>query len=78
MVAACGPKMEPSTPRDIEEQNKVIEQKNKAVPYRNRAIDDINKGDWFAARKALQECVESLNDSDCVSELKDLESQHRF
>jgi hypothetical protein len=75
VLLACGPKAEPVAPPT---DPAALERKNKAIPYRNQAIDAMNKGDWAAARTALQQCVEELNDSDCISELKDLESQHRF
>ena len=79
IILGCGPKAGPSTSSDVKEKDPaVIERHNKAIPYRNKAIDARREGDWFAARKALQECVEELNDPDCASELADLESQHRF
>jgi len=55
-----------------------IERHNQAIPYRNRAIESQNQGDWAKAREALKECVDALDDPDCVKELQDLESRHRF
>lgn len=83
LLAACGPKEESSTPAARKEElhsndPAVIERHNKAVPYRNRAIEAQNAGDWAEARKALQECVQDLDDPDCKRELDDLESRHRF
>jgi len=82
-LVACAPKPDAGSPASAPSTNQsrdpaAIERHNQAIPYRNSAIDAQNKGDWFAARKALQECVEALGDPDCASELQDLESKHRF
>jgi len=69
--ADAAPAKTPMTPEEIERYNK-------AIPYRNEAIHAQNAGDWAAARQALQRCVEELGDPDCASELRDLESKHRF
>jgi hypothetical protein len=52
---------------------------NLEAVFTNWAADRQNAGDWHGARQALTSCREQLPQSrTCESNLKDLESRHRF
>lgn len=83
LVGCGGGKSNTKSPKDENvmppsSDREAMERYNQAIPLRNKAAEAQHQGDWQAARAALQECVTTLNEPNCVRELKDLESQHRF